>query len=354
MTPFPHHGPLRPEQVVGRDDLLATLHEKMARHKVTALLGPRRFGKTSVLRRLAADLDGAASVVWIDLFEVTSMVDIALRLDDALDAGRGRFGEVARRIAASLEFSVGGVKLSFAKPSRPDPVATVHILLDLVVATAESTPTVLILDEFSGIARVEGAAGLFRTKLQHHFDQIGLVFAGSEPSTMRALFGDREQPFYGQADLVVVPALSASTVHQLVNEGFTSTGRDPGPLAERIHGLCGGHPRRTMQVADCAWELAVPGEPYGEWLWPATVEALETSGEDAHEAIFASLNGSEKKVLRILASGGSLYGTAAELLDLNPTPANKAVANLVDAGHIDDGKLVDPLLAHWLRSRLPT
>src|SRR5690606_2607934 len=135
------------------------------------------------------------------LFEVTSMVDLAVRLDAALDGGRGGFADTVRRLAASLEVSIGGVKLAFARPSRPDPVATVHVLLDLLVDAAASTPTVLVLDEFSGIARIEGAAGLFRTKLQHHFDRIGLVFAGSEPSTMRAMFGDREQPFYGQADL---------------------------------------------------------------------------------------------------------------------------------------------------------
>lgn len=78
---------------------------------------------------------------------------------------------------------------------------TADRLLDVLVDHGASTPTVVFFDEFSSIRRVEGAAGLLRTKLQHHFQHIGLVFAGSEPSMMRMLFEDIDQPFYAQADL---------------------------------------------------------------------------------------------------------------------------------------------------------
>lgn len=354
VSPFPHHGPLRPDQVRGRDDLISTLEHKIAHRKVTALLGPRRFGKTSVLRRVAADLEAAStSVLWIDLFEVTSLVDVALRLDAALDANRSRVGRTARSIAASIEVSIGGAKLAFARRDRPDPIATVHVLLDLIVSAALESSTTIILDEFSGIARVDGAAGLFRTKLQHHFTEIGLVFAGSAPSTMRTMFSTGEQPFYGQADLVTIDALSASAVHDLVTEGFEATGRDPGALPGRVYDLGGGHPRRTMQLADQAWELAEPAEPYTEALWVATVAAVEAATADAHEAVFAGLGESEKKVVRILASGGALHGRAGELLGLSSSSASHAVETLTDKGHITGGRLVDPLFANWARRRLP-
>ena len=40
--------------------------------------------------------------------------------------------------------------------------------------------------------------------LQHHYQNIGLVFAGSEPSMMTSLFSDQTQPFYSQAELVQI------------------------------------------------------------------------------------------------------------------------------------------------------
>jgi hypothetical protein len=293
------------------------------------------------------------SVVSVDLFEVTSMVDVALRLDAALASSRGRFAELARRLAASLEVSLGGVKLTFARPARPDPLATVHVLLDVLVESSSATPTVVLFDEFSSITTVGGVAGLFRTKLQHHFDRIGLLFAGSLPSTMRTLFSEREQPFYGQADLITIDPLSASTVHDLVTRGFADNDRDPGLLDSHMYRFCRGHPRRTMQVADHAWELAEPGVPYTDALWARTVAEVEAATDDANETFFAGFSDAEKKALRVLASGGSVYGRAAELAGLHPSSARRSLTSLTDAGVLVEGALVDPLFAHWLRGRLP-
>ena len=62
LSPFPHQGPLEPAQVRGRADLLADLTERLTERRVTALLGPRRFGKTSLLRKVAADPRAAESL----------------------------------------------------------------------------------------------------------------------------------------------------------------------------------------------------------------------------------------------------------------------------------------------------
>jgi hypothetical protein len=357
-SPFPHHGPLDPTLVRGRDDLVADLVERVTRRRVTAVLGPRRYGKTSVLGRVAADVEaGGSSVVWVDLFELTSMVDLAIRFDAALHGARGAVGRAVARTAASVGFNLGLVRFDFAKPTRPDTTATVHTLLDLFVQSALEHPTLLVLDEFSGIARVDGAAGLLRTKLQHHYQDIGLLFAGSEPSTMRSLFSLREQPFYGQADLVEIGPLTYAAIEDIVDTGFRSTDRDPGRLAQHIHAFTGGHPRRVMQLADAAWTVAVPGEPWRESVWEDALEATRLASGDGNETLVASLSRSEQSVLRILASGGSIWGRSAELAGLNPSPARAALEKLRSAGHVvtEDGqhRLVDPVLADWLRRTLP-
>jgi hypothetical protein len=67
-----------------------------------------------------------------------------------------------------------------------------------MVASARRSPTLLILDDFSSLAGVPGAAGALRTALQHHYRELGIVCAGSHPSMMRALFTERAQPFLGR------------------------------------------------------------------------------------------------------------------------------------------------------------
>jgi hypothetical protein len=359
LSPFPHQGPLQPDQVRGRDDLIAELIERLTERRVTALVGPRRYGKTSVLRRVAADLAAEVSVIWIDLYEVTSESDLAVRLDTALHGAVGPVRGRLARIAASAELDLGVLKLRLARrrSERPDPAATLHILLDTLVAAVLDHPSLVVIDEFPGIVRVEGAAGLLRTKLQHHFQELGLVFAGSQPSLMRTMFTETTMPFYAQADLVAVAPFSLAAITDIVETGFSATGRDPGDLAARIHTFTGGHPHRSMQLADAAWRHTDPATPYRAETWESAIESVRADTELANESVFSRFSNSEKTVLRLVASEHGLFGAASELLGLSSGQAQNARDALVAAGDLTVNEqrtsIVDPVLADWVRRRLP-
>ncbi|HEX2577002.1 MAG TPA: ATP-binding protein [Aquihabitans sp.] len=360
VSPFPYQGPLEPHQVRGRLDLVADLTERVTEHRVTALLGPRRYGKTSVLRRVAADvIAGGAAVVWVDLYEVASMADLAARLDDALARVTGTFAARAAQIAAAASLNLGLVRIELRAPTkeRADPLLTTHALLEVLTRTVAETPTIVIVDEFAGIARVDGAAGLLRTHLQHHYQEMGLVFAGSEPSMMRTLFTEQAEPFYAQADLVEIGPLSTAEVVDLVATGFEDTGRGAGPLPQRIAAFVDGHPQRAMQAADAAWRLVAPGEDADLTTWEQALAGVRAATADGNERLYSGLQEGERVVLRVLASGGSVFGTAAEVLGLAGGTAQNARRRLVDRGHllrVDDAyRLVDPVFADWIQRRFP-
>ncbi|CAN5625286.1 hypothetical protein BH24ACT4_BH24ACT4_09010 [soil metagenome] len=63
---------------------------------------------------------------------------------------------------------------------------------------------------------MKNAAGVLRTELQHHYQDLSIVFAGSQPSTMRALFTDQAQPFFAQADLVEIGPMTGAAVTEVV------------------------------------------------------------------------------------------------------------------------------------------
>jgi hypothetical protein len=357
-SPFPYHGPLEPAEVQGRDGLIADLTARIGSRRVTALLGPRRYGKTSVLRRVAAELVPVATV-WVDLYEVTSMPDVAVRFDDALGATTGRFAAAARHLSAGLALNLGAVKVELTGPARnrPDPDLTFHRLLDVLVATAAKEPTLLVVDEFSSISRVQGAAGALRTALQRHYRDLGIVFAGSHPSMMRTLFTDRAEPFYGQADLVEIGPLEPAAVAGIVGSGFASTGRDAGHVAGRIAAFTGGHPQRTMQLADACWRHTPPGGTADTATWGAALAEVRRATAEGMERLYSGFERGERSVLRAVARGGSVYGTEAGLLDLSTGTATHARRALLDSGDLVDGdgglRVVDPLLADWLRERFP-
>lgn len=360
VSPFPYQGPLEPGQVRGREDLIAELTERLTEHRVTALLGPRRYGKTSVLRKVTSDIiHGGATVVWVDLYEVASMADVAARLDDALARLTGGIADTLAKVSAAASLSLGIVRFQLRAPTRdrPDPVLTVQALLEVLTRSAAKHPMVVIFDEFSSISKVEGAAGLLRTALQHHYQEIGLVFAGSEPSMMRTLFTDQAQPFYAQADLLEITPLSTMEVVDLVIDGFAETGRGAGPLPQRIADFAGGHPQRTMQVADTGWRLVPEGGEATLATWEDTLTRVRAATADGNERLYSGLQDKEKAVLRILAAGEAVFGAGASVLDLSVGAAQHARARLVDRGHLvhRDGAylLVDPVFADWIRHRFP-
>lgn len=355
-TPFPHQGPLAPDMVQGRDALVDDLVERVTARRVTALLGPRRFGKTSVLGKVASIVqDAGTSVVQVDLYETRSAADLVVRLDHALAGTRGPIRSKLATVAASAQVNLGVFKVEFARPpaQRPDADASLHLLLDVLVDAAAAEPTLLVVDEFTGINGVPGAAGLLRTKLQHHVREIGVLFAGSEPTAMAAMFTERSQPFYAQADIVEIGPFSIADLMAIVDAGFERTGRSAGRLAGRIHQLTGGHPYRSMQLADAAWVRTEPGG-VGDAAWPDALTAVRAGTAPGHEVLFRTFTPAEQVVLRARAVGRPLFGGTLELFGTSAGAVSGARDRLIADGTLDrDLSIVDPLLADWIRITLP-
>jgi uncharacterized protein len=361
-APFPHYGPLEAERVTGREAEAADLIGRLRERRPVALVGPRRFGKTSLLRHALWRLDEVepTTAVWVDLYGVTSSSDFAVRLDQALVAVRGRLREVLDSIAGGLSVQLGVLGVELRRPGAGrDPVAAVHGLLDVVVRAAARERVVLALDEFADVADVEGLEALLRSHLQHHYRDLGLVFAGSRPSMMRTIFGDRDRPFFAQADLVEVPPLSQASVTALVHDGFSATGRRAGPVAMRVVAVAQGHPQRSMLLADAAWQRTEEGSEASDEVWEAALAAVRKAVAGSLSALYVELPGAQGPVLRAVARAGSPFAAAeARFHDLSNSSITAARDALLRDGHLtrgDDGKvtIVDPLFADWLRRTFP-
>lgn len=358
LSPFPYQGPLAPGEVHGRDDLLADLTERITQRRVTALLGPRRFGKTSVLGRLARDLS-EVSTVTIDLFGVASHTDLVVRFADAMTATVPAVREPAYRLAvtAGVDLGVARAQLTMSPKRRPDAREAYAALIGTLVEVAHRTPLLVIFDEFQSIVDVDGAAATLRTALQHHYSRLGLIFAGSAPSAMRDIFSRHDQPFFNQADLLDIGPLPLPAVHDIVTAGFAATGRDAGMVPSMIYQLTAGHPQRTMRAADAAWRRTGPGEP-AEQVWADALADLRAAEAPTLAATYADQEKSEQKVLRLVANEAGLFGAQAQTLKLSHGGAAHARDRLVADAKLfatPGGALtiVDPLMADWLRTRLP-
>jgi hypothetical protein len=108
VTPFLYEEPLPArEPLVDRETELEGLSARALAGRNTRLEAPRRYGKTSVLKHMLAQLDNAEGVgVYVDLYGVVSGSEVVARLERAmrsarLPRGHGRWLPPSAWLAAS-------------------------------------------------------------------------------------------------------------------------------------------------------------------------------------------------------------------------------------------------------------
>jgi hypothetical protein len=362
LNPFIFSRPVDPENLIDRDDESERLLTLAEGGHAVRLSAPRRYGKTSLLRRVGESAERAGmNYVEVDFYGVISEVDVAERLE----RGYRRLRSPAKRLANAAiralrpAVSVGGgpVKVESRPRVEHQTSRLVSGLLDLPVGLFERTSarTLVAFDEFQALLAVgPGIDGLFRSHIQRHGDAAGYIFAGSHPGLMAELFGDHERPFFGQARPLKLDPLADADIADFVGERFETTRRDVGTALDPLLDLAAGHPQRAMLLAHNLWEQTPSGEEAGPDHWEAALSTVFAEQDEALRATWDALETKEQAVFAALVGGGAGLFAEQTLIrfNLSKSSARYARDSLARRGHIHqvDGiwRPVDPLLARWV------
>lgn len=369
-SPFEHVRPLAPGQVDGRDGETNGLVRRIHERRIVAVVAPRRFGKTSLVHHamaVADDVDPHPWQVSVDLFGLSSVFDLAVRLERAMGAVTGthlrRLGDRLAGSELGLSLTPGlGIKARLGDRHAPEPIRAVHELLDALVTASQHGGGVLFLDEFQDLAHIEGLDAVLRSHLQHA-REVAVLVAGSRPSMMRTLFGDRTRAFYSQAELFELGPLTTPAARRLLLAGFDTGRRDASAVVDRVVALTRGHPQRLMLLADMIWNGSEEGDVLDDGHVAQGLERARSATVGEFEAVWRRLPESSRDALRSVVRFGSPAARAGErFLDLTAGAAMTAAKSLVaDAvlTRVDrdprrpSWSLVDPLFADWIDRTLP-
>lgn len=360
LNPFVFDRPVAATDLIGREAMSQRLLLLAEGGHAVRLSAPRRYGKTSLLRKLGADADKAGmNYVEIDFYGVLSRADVATRLEEGYARLRPGPQRIARAVIQTLRPSVsvgaGGMRVE-SRPRIDEGIdRRLMGLLDLPMRLHEKTAerTLVAFDEFQALLAVDsGIDGLFRSRIQRHGDAASYVFAGSHPGLMAQLFGAHERPFFGQARSLRLDPLPDAEIVEHVGWRFATTGREVGPAIEPLLDLAAGHPQRAMLLAHHLWERTPDGSVAGADHWQTAVASVFAEQDDALRATWDSLEVKERAVLTALAMGKPIFGVRTlERFNLSKGGAQHAREALAHAGHIQqlNGAWlpVDPLLARW-------
>lgn len=362
-NPFHFSGPLPPAEMIDRkDEASELLALAQGKHSVR-LVGPRRYGKTTLLQKVLDDAQAAGmATALVDLEDVLSLGGIVVRIERAYAKRlKGTLRSLVDRLfsAWSIGLSLGGPGFSATLQRNPNTsVETVLLrLLDLPRELYERTDTrsLIVFDEIQDILTVDGADGQLRSVIQHHLQAASYAFAGSAPALMERLFADPRRPLLEQAVPKTLQPLPLDEVGDYIQERFESTDRDAGDALGALLQFTRGHPQRTMMLAHYLWQQTPKGHTADETHW---IQARDLALKHASGYLAATWRGwptNERRVALALATTpGGPYTTAAQTqVGIKKSSVRYALEALIDRAdvilHNNESILTDPLLELWFQ-----
>jgi hypothetical protein len=364
LNPFRFSGPLAPEEMIDRDleaeDLLALAQ---GGHSFR-LVGPRRYGKTTLLRRVleAAEHDKMAAIL-VDMQDVLSISEIVVRIERGYQRLKGPIRRHVENFLRSwnigLSLGGGGFTATLQRNPNVDAEAVLLRLLELPMALFErdGTGSLIVFDEIQDVLAVAGADGKIRSVIQHQAEAATYAFAGSAPGVMQQLFADPKRPLLDQAVPRNLAPLPLDAVGSYVAGRFQRTGRDVGTALAPLLEFTRGHPQRSMMLAHYLWERTSRDAVADEGAWVAALDQAAADTAPLMRAIWRALTVNERRVSRALAVvSAPLYSEeTAAAVGIKRTSIRKALESLVaNADVIDEAgrpRLTDPMFELWLQTR---
>ncbi|CAN5281790.1 hypothetical protein BH20ACT16_BH20ACT16_13790 [soil metagenome] len=364
-SPFVYEEPVRPADLAGRDAELRTLVDRATDSRNSRLEGPRRFGKTSLLRAAlaAAEKDGAVSIE-VNFLGCVTAADVADRIERAYGAQldgavRRWFDGLVRTLQPTLSAAPGGVGVS-ASPQAGTNGLLDRLALPRRVQERTGRRCVIAFDEFQEVVRIDARLpGVFRSELESHADAAAYVFSGSHPGLMRDLFSDRRHAFFGQATPVRLGPLRPDDLAEHIVSRFAAGRREPGDGLGPLLDLADGHPQRAMLLAHHLYANTPPGFTATIERWTAARRAALRECEGEIQVLWQSASTLERKVLKVIAHRAVALtgGEAAQRFGLAKSGSTQlAVDRLAGDGQLvadtttrSGWRVVDPFLAAWLR-----
>ncbi|HEY4276879.1 MAG TPA: hypothetical protein VGM91_01595 [Conexibacter sp.] len=364
-SPFVYDEPLDPANLVGREAALAELRERAFDGRNSRLEGPRRFGKTSLIRAvLSAARDDGAHTVEVNFLGCVTAADVSERIElayrEQLDSPLQQWLKaLVRTWRPTVSVAPGGVGVR-AQAQLSAPGLIERLSLPRRIHDRTGRTCLIAFDEFQEVFRIDPALpGLFRSVIEGHGSAASYLFSGSHPGLMRELFSDRRHAFFGQAAPVELGPLPPVDLETFLSARFSARGRALGDAFEPLLDASEGHPQRAMLLAHHLFLNTPSGETADLAAWSTAYDDARREAHGEVQIVWDTASDLERRVLKAIAHRTvPLTGREASArFGLRKSGSIRtAIDRLLGNGTLlrDEAtrsgyRVVDPLLGAWLR-----
>ncbi|GHV47272.1 ATPase [Bacteroidia bacterium] len=316
------------------------------------LISPRRFGKTSLIEKVTAEMD--RPVISLDLQLVTGITDFAAQLlKRVLKINKlEKFKQLiaAFRIVPTIELNplTSNLEISF-QPSVKESFTTLEDVFNLIEKIGEKGKRpIVILDEFQEIVSLnKNLSKQLRSVIQHH-QNVNYVFLGSLESMMKAIFETKKSPFYHFGYLMRLEKIPYSDFYEYLTKRLMTITAENERLSSEILRFTDCHPFYTQQLAYYCWAFLEKNEYESEMFHKGITNIIRIHDTD-YERLWNTISKTDKKVLIALASNENF-----DKLQLATSTIYSGIKRLIAKGYLikdNTFKFDDPFFKHWIENK---
>lgn len=356
-----------------RNDELRELESYAKSRTNVVIFSPRRYGKTSLVKRVQGNLAKKGAItIYADLFGVSSIDEIAGRFAKAVFAVTHRNQslwkkaiKIMRSFRPVLKPDIDG---SFTMSVEPISLGRsgIELLEDTMDSISEfikKNKNILInitLDEFQEIVILDDAKkieAIMRSYIQTQ--QASYFFVGSRRRILLGIFNDRQRPFFQSALNYPLKSLPKDALTGFIVEQFKRGGYEcSNEMAERIGSMVEYHPYYSQKLSFFVFEISkkVTGD-----IINIALEKLLNSEKPVYEAISQGLSSQQRLLLQAL----SLEPTKKILSNIYIRKYNlgsiggiqHSLKHLIKLDLVEKDekslayKIVDPIYTMWIKNQ---
>lgn len=333
------------------------------------LYSPRRYGKTSLVRRVQGHLESDGAITaYCDLFGVSSIEDTAGRIarsiytitrkDEHLFQKAIRFLTSFRPVLSPSP--EGGISVSVQPAYRSESWELLDTTMEALGKFLQEVPNLVhvVLDEFQEITEI-GDSLRIEGRLRHYIQsmQCGFVFVGSRRRILLEMFNNRKRPFFQSTINYELGTLPREELLDFMVSGFEGAGKTLSrDLGEQVCDLFGQHPYYMQKFCFFLFnrvEQTVTGEDVSE-----TYRLLLESERALFEALIRRLTVTQIALLTAIAKEPANKLFAAEYMERHRLKSTGGIQRSLTVLTAEDlveqnatagaWTLVDPLFRQWL------
>lgn len=252
------------ENFIGREKEITRLEANFTHGVNTILMSPRRWGKTSLVKRVAENVTSDnIRVVYIDIFSCRDEYDFYNKFAvSLLKQTSGKFEEWKHTVTDFITRLTPKISYAFTpmdevavslgitpKTHQPEEI----LELPQIIAEKIGKHIVVCIDEFQQVGEFSDSLTVqkrMRSVWQYQ-KNVSYCLFGSKRHMMENLFLKSSYPFYKFGDIIPIPMIPTETWMPYIQRGFATEGKSISE--EYVAKLCKRVRNHSSYVQQYAW-----------------------------------------------------------------------------------------------------